>query len=250
MLQLLRPRGVSRGHELRGAPRASARRCLHAPAPPAAPTSEACRRGSVFRSRSTTPSKWQLREAVETTVRGMPAPHAVARRQKIDRVRRALASGAALAAALGPDDRALRQQADGDGRQRSASRVVAVAGAALARRERQDARLRGAPRDPGDAAHGAQPPGAARDLCLPRGPVAGTARHGSRPLPGARRSKPARVHGIRRRGSQLRVLPPPGAVRPALETIGRGTTDRPARSDWPAHPGGDRLLPSARRDRS
>jgi ATP-dependent helicase HepA len=42
----------------------------------------------------------------------MPAPHAVARRQKIDRVRRALASGAALAAVLGPDDRALRQQAE------------------------------------------------------------------------------------------------------------------------------------------
>jgi len=58
------------------------------------------------------PSKWQLREAIETAVRGMPALHAVARRQKIDRARRALASGAALAAALGPDDRALRQQAD------------------------------------------------------------------------------------------------------------------------------------------
>jgi ATP-dependent helicase HepA len=62
------------------------------------------------------PSKWKLREAVETIVRGLPAPHAVARRQKIDRVRRALASGAALAAALaavhGPDDRALREQAE------------------------------------------------------------------------------------------------------------------------------------------
>ncbi len=58
------------------------------------------------------PSKWQLRAAVETAVREMPAPHAIARRQKIDRVRRALASGAALAAALGSDDRGLRQQAD------------------------------------------------------------------------------------------------------------------------------------------
>ena len=38
-------------------------------------------------------------------------PHAVARRQKIDRVRRALASGAALSAVLGPDERALRDQA-------------------------------------------------------------------------------------------------------------------------------------------
>ena len=57
------------------------------------------------------PTKWQLREAVETVVRGMPAAHAVARRQKIDRVRRALASGAALAAVLGPDESELRQQA-------------------------------------------------------------------------------------------------------------------------------------------
>src|SRR4030095_15004389 len=58
------------------------------------------------------PSKWRMRETIETAVRGMPAPHAIARRHKIDRVRRALASGAALAAALGSDDRALRQQAE------------------------------------------------------------------------------------------------------------------------------------------
>jgi ATP-dependent helicase HepA len=58
------------------------------------------------------PSKWQLRTAVETAVREMPAPNAIARRQKVDRVRRALASGAALAVALGPDDRGLRQQAE------------------------------------------------------------------------------------------------------------------------------------------
>jgi ATP-dependent helicase HepA len=56
-------------------------------------------------------SKWKQREAVETAVRSLPAAHAVARRQKIDRIRRALASGAALAAALGPDDRTLRDEA-------------------------------------------------------------------------------------------------------------------------------------------
>jgi ATP-dependent helicase HepA len=56
-------------------------------------------------------SKWQMREAVEAQVRGTPAPHAVVRKQKIDRLRRALASGAALAAVLGPDERELRQQA-------------------------------------------------------------------------------------------------------------------------------------------
>jgi len=42
----------------------------------------------------------------------MTAPNAAVERKKIDRVRRALASGAALAAALGPDDAALRAQAE------------------------------------------------------------------------------------------------------------------------------------------
>jgi ATP-dependent helicase HepA len=41
----------------------------------------------------------------------MPAANAVTQRLKIDRVRRAIASGAALAAVLGPDERELRQQA-------------------------------------------------------------------------------------------------------------------------------------------
>jgi ATP-dependent helicase HepA len=55
---------------------------------------------------------WERHEEVEHAVRSAVAPHAVARRQKIDRIRRALASGAALRAALGPDERALAQQAD------------------------------------------------------------------------------------------------------------------------------------------
>ena len=71
---------------------------------------------------------------------------------------------------------------------------LVVAGAALARREGEDTRLRRAPRDAGDAAHGAQPPRAAGKRRLPRGAVAGAARHRGRALPRARRSKPARVH--------------------------------------------------------
>jgi ATP-dependent helicase HepA len=55
---------------------------------------------------------WTARGMLEEAVRAMPAAHAVARRQKIDRIRRSLASGAALAAAVGPEDRALRQQAE------------------------------------------------------------------------------------------------------------------------------------------
>lgn len=54
---------------------------------------------------------WRRRQTVEIEVRRLPAPHAVARRQKIDRVRRAVASGAALAAALGPEHAELRRQA-------------------------------------------------------------------------------------------------------------------------------------------
>jgi ATP-dependent helicase HepA len=57
------------------------------------------------------PARWRPREAIEAAVRSMAAPHAVARQKKVDRVRRALASGAALAAVLGPDERRLREQA-------------------------------------------------------------------------------------------------------------------------------------------
>ena len=53
---------------------------------------------------------WQLRHQVEARLRHA-APNAVARRQTLDRLRRALASGAALHAVLGPDEHALRQKA-------------------------------------------------------------------------------------------------------------------------------------------
>jgi len=56
-------------------------------------------------------ARWQPRDAVEATLRAAPAANEVARRQKIDRIRRALASGAALAAVLGPAERELRAQA-------------------------------------------------------------------------------------------------------------------------------------------
>ena len=49
---------------------------------------------------------------LEALVRAMPAPNAVVERRKVDRIRRALASGAALAAVLGPDERPLREQAE------------------------------------------------------------------------------------------------------------------------------------------
>ncbi len=52
----------------------------------------------------------KLRDAVEKAVRHTAAPNVVVARQKVDRVRRSLASGAALRAVLGPDD-PLRAQA-------------------------------------------------------------------------------------------------------------------------------------------
>ncbi len=57
------------------------------------------------------PAGWRPRQTVESAVRGAVSPHAIAPRQKIDRVRRALASGAALGAVLGPDEVGLRAQA-------------------------------------------------------------------------------------------------------------------------------------------
>ena len=55
---------------------------------------------------------WILRREVETLLRSAPADNAVAQRKKIDRIRRAQASGAALSAVLGPEEGALRERAD------------------------------------------------------------------------------------------------------------------------------------------
>lgn len=54
----------------------------------------------------------QRRREVEQSVRAAPAANPVARAKQIDRVRRALASGAALGAVLGPDERSLRERAE------------------------------------------------------------------------------------------------------------------------------------------
>ena len=59
---------------------------------------------------------WQPRETVEAALRSEAAPHAVAQKKKIERLRRALASGAALKAVFGagsgPDEIKLRRQAE------------------------------------------------------------------------------------------------------------------------------------------
>jgi len=58
------------------------------------------------------PAGWQLRIGLEEEARGALAPHALAERQKADRIRRALASGAALSAVLGPAEGGLRSRAE------------------------------------------------------------------------------------------------------------------------------------------
>ncbi len=60
----------------------------------------------------TDPKSATVRDAVEKAVRSTVAPNAVAERDKVDRVRRALASGAALSAVLGADEAALRTEAE------------------------------------------------------------------------------------------------------------------------------------------
>jgi ATP-dependent helicase HepA len=55
---------------------------------------------------------WRLRIGLEETARSAPASHVLARRTKADRIRRALASGAALKAVLAPDERDLHRQAE------------------------------------------------------------------------------------------------------------------------------------------
>jgi ATP-dependent helicase HepA len=54
----------------------------------------------------------ELRESMEADLRSAAARNVVAERHKLDRLRRALASGAALRAVLGPDERQLRQRAE------------------------------------------------------------------------------------------------------------------------------------------
>jgi ATP-dependent helicase HepA len=58
------------------------------------------------------PRMWEPQNAMESMLRRARAADPVTRRRKIDRVRRSIASGAALAAVLGPDERTLRGQAD------------------------------------------------------------------------------------------------------------------------------------------
>ena len=161
------------------------------------------------------------------------APHAVAQRKKVDRVRRALASGAALSAVLGPDERALRDEAGAMDaadprlewllsqapRWKDANEKTLVF---VAHRETLEM-LRTALSHRAQLASGVfheelSPVRRDTEVALFRV---------------SRRAQHPRLHRERRRGAQLRVLSPPRPVRPAVETIDRGTANRASRSDRP-----------------
>jgi ATP-dependent helicase HepA len=163
-------------------------------------------------------------------------------RLRIDRIRRALASGAAFAAVLGPNDRDLRQQAD-------AADMAARECSTLARGEGEDAHLRRASRDARDAAHRTQPTCPACERRLSRRSVRGATRYRSCAISGSRRSESDGVDRGWRGGAEFRVLPPPDSVRSAVETDCGRTADRPPRSHRPEYAGGDCLLPSSHRHR-
>lgn len=58
------------------------------------------------------PAAWAAQRTLERAARAEPAANAAVRKRKVDRVRRALASGAALAAVLGPDEAERRRAAE------------------------------------------------------------------------------------------------------------------------------------------
>jgi ATP-dependent helicase HepA len=110
LLQLLRPEELPEGTDF------EARLARAEPLPPCTSSTRRVDIGGLPprapKPVEGTGPEWAERKALEDVARGERSANAVARARKVDRVRRALASGAALAAVLGPDERALRQQAE------------------------------------------------------------------------------------------------------------------------------------------
>ena len=118
---------------------------------------------------------WEARLTLVEAVRRAPAPHALGRRQKADRVRRALASGAALSALLGRRRRGARAPRRAGRRHGPSPGVARAERASLARGRAEDARLRRPPRDArvaarqSSAAAPSSRPGSSTRRCPPRG---------------------------------------------------------------------------------
>jgi ATP-dependent helicase HepA len=109
LLQLLRPREFPEDMSF------EARLALGTPLPPCTSSTRRTDIGGlpprVAIPIAADAARWHLRLSVEAIVRGATAADAVARRKKVDRIRRALASGAALCAILEPDELPLRERA-------------------------------------------------------------------------------------------------------------------------------------------
>ena len=242
LLQLLRPQDYPEGVDFeallaQGTPLApctsSTRRADIGGLPPRVGVSVALDRAKGSSAREAAPSRRGARQW---------RPPCEARRHhtrwraatRVDRIRRALASGAALSAVLGREDRALRQQAEA--MDASDPRIEWLLSHAPRWRDaREKTLIFVAHRETLEMlrtafSHGAQ----LGHRSIPRGPAVGAPRHRGRAVPRARRPKPAHFHRVRRRRPQLRVLPTPGALRPALEPGDRGTADRTAGPHRPA----------------
>ena len=152
-------------------------------------------------------------------------------------MRRALASGAALKAVLGPDETELRQQADA--MDRDDPRLAwLLAQAARWRRANEKTLVFVAHRETLEMLREAL--SARAQLAtrrVPRGALDGAARHRSRAVPRRRRAEPPRLDRSGRRRAQLRVLPSARALRPAVEAGDGRAAHRPPRSHRPPHAG-------------
>ena len=237
LLQLLRPDEFPEDDDFDGAARPRGE--------PLPPCTSSTRRGDIGglpprvarAGRAAAADAGRRSAALEDAVRARARPpNALARKRKAER-RAARAGARARRWPPCSSRRRAELQRAGRGGGRDATRASPGwprgAGPGRQRGEKTLVFVR-APRDARDAAHGAQPARAARDRRVPRA----SSRPPRRDIEVAQfrlpeGAEPARLHRVRRRGPQLRVLPPAGALRPALEP-GRGrAAHRPARPHRP-----------------
>ena len=167
LLQLLRPEEFPEGTDV------DARLASGVPLPPC---TSSTRRVDIGGLPPRAPVAVDLPPGAFASGTNAHGPHdPVGRRRALDRIRRALASGAALKAVLGPDETELRQQAEAMDQVDPRLRWLLTRGTALAAGERKDAGVRRPSRDARDVARRAQHARAARQRRLPRGVVSDTA---------------------------------------------------------------------------
>ena len=238
-------RGVPRGRRLRGAARArGAAAALHQ-LDAARSTSAACRRAWAVVVPPDGGEGWRLRLELEAEVRREPAPNVLAAAG-----RPTGSAGPSPPGPRWPPSSVRRRRVCGVAARRPTRATRASPGSrprppGLEGGGREDARLRGPPRDPGAAAHRAQPPGrssppaSSTRSCRPR---AATSRSRSSACPRARAcsSRPSAAARAATSSSATASCCSTCPGDPVVVEQRIGRLDRIGR----AHPGGDRLLPS------